>query len=63
GITGRIDMRGRVRPISIMVFDVPLSLSTMPTSHSDGVAVSAMEDDHRLFIPGPMTTLMGTLMG
>ncbi|MCK4968964.1 MAG: hypothetical protein KAS77_00495, partial [Thermoplasmata archaeon] len=63
GITGRIDMRGKVRPISIIVFDVPLSLSTMPTSHSDGVAVSAMEGDHRLFIPGPMTTLMGTLMG
>jgi hypothetical protein len=63
GITGRIHMRGKVRPISIIVFDVPLSLSTMPTSHSDGVAVTTMEGDHRLFIPGPMTTLMGTLLG
>ncbi|NOQ54268.1 MAG: hypothetical protein GQ558_06655, partial [Thermoplasmata archaeon] len=63
GITGRILMRGKVTPISIMVFDVPLSLSTMPTSHSDGVALSRMENDHRLFIPGPVTTLMGTLLG
>ncbi|MCK4300195.1 MAG: hypothetical protein KAX80_11715, partial [Planctomycetes bacterium] len=63
GITGRIHLRGKVRPISITVFDIPLSLSTIPTSHSDGVAVSSMEDDHRLFVPGPMTTLMGTLLG
>ena len=63
GITGRIDMRNKVRPISIIVFDVPLTLSTKPSSHSDGAAVAGMKNDHRLFIPGPMTTLMGTLLG
>jgi hypothetical protein len=63
GITGEIFLRGQPRLISIMIFDIPLSLSTTPASHSDGVAVSDMKNDHRLFIPGPMTTLMVTLMG
>jgi len=63
GITGQINMRGKQRLISIMIFDFPLSLGTMPSSNSDGVAISDMKNDHRLFIPGPMTTLMVTLLG
>ena len=63
GITGRMEMRGKMKDLSIVIFEVPLSLSSMPASHSNGVAMTAMEGRHVMFVPAPMGTVMGTLLG
>jgi hypothetical protein len=46
----------------ISLFEVPITLSGLPRSHSNGVATREADDAHMIFIPAPMTTLMGTLL-
>jgi hypothetical protein len=61
-LEGMMDFGGDPHPMSISFFEVPLSLSGLPRSHSNGVAMKEADSAHRLFVPAPMTTLMGTLM-
>lgn len=63
GLVGRTRMGGGDRDLDISIFEVPMSVGTMPRSHSDGLLVQDAEGHRRLFVPAPITTLMGTLMG
>jgi hypothetical protein len=62
-LAGKTKARGTVRDISLTVLEVPLSTGSLPRSHSDGVALQDARGEHRLMVPAPMSTLMGTLLG
>jgi hypothetical protein len=59
-IDGTMKMGGDPRDIEITLLEVPLGASGLPRSHSNGIAVREAEGAHRLFIPAPITTLLGT---
>jgi hypothetical protein len=62
-LSGHVVVRDKPRDLSVSIFEVPLSLRTMPHSHNNGVALSEAKGGHRLFIPAPVSTIMGTLLG
>ena len=46
----------------INMFELPMSLSGLPRSHSNGIALREADEAHRLFVPAPMSTVLGTLL-
>jgi hypothetical protein len=59
-LVGRTVARGSTRDISMTIFEVPLSMRSAPRSHMNGVAVQESNGESRLFIPAPISTILGT---
>lgn len=62
-LVGRTEVRGSTHDISLTIFEVPLSMRSMPRSHTNGVTLQESDGENRIFIPAPVGTLLGTLMG
>ena len=62
-LVGRTEVRGTSHGLSVTILEMPLSMGSMPRSHANGVTVQEASGENRMFIPAPMGTLMGTLMG
>ncbi len=62
-LVGRTELRGETHDLSVTIFEVPLSMSSMPRSHGNGISLQEAEGESRLFIPAPMGTVVGTLLG
>ncbi|MCK5251676.1 MAG: hypothetical protein KAQ96_01950, partial [Thermoplasmata archaeon] len=62
-LVGRTEVRGSTHDLSVTFFEVPLSMRSMPRSHHNGVTLQELEGENRIFIPAPVGTLLGTLMG
>jgi hypothetical protein len=62
-LVGRTEVRGTSHDLSVTIFEMPLSLRSMPRSHANGVTMQEASGENRLFIPAPMGTVLGTLMG
>ena len=54
---------GATHAARILLLEVPLDLGGLPRSHTNGLSLQSSEDDHRLIVPAPMGTLLGTVMG
>jgi len=62
-MVGRTKIRGSSHDLSLTIFEVPMSMRSMPRSHSNGVTLQQTNGERRMFVPAPMGTLLGTLMG
>ncbi len=62
-MVGRTEIRGSSHDLSLTIFEVPLSLRSIPRSHSNGVTMQESEGERRILVPAPMGTVLGTLMG
>lgn len=62
-LSGHVVIRDEPHDLSVSIFEVPLSIRSMPHSHDNGVALREAKGGHRLFVPAPISTLMGTLLG
>ena len=54
---------GSAHDASVMLLELPLDLADAPRSHTNGVALGAVDGAHRLLVPAPVGTLLGTVMG
>ncbi len=54
---------GSAHEASVMVLELPLDLADAPRSHTNGIALGAVDGAHRLLVPAPVGTLLGTVMG
>ncbi len=48
---------------TVVLLELPMDLAAVPRSHTNGVVIQAADGDHRLIVPAPMGTLVGTVMG
>ena len=54
---------GSAHEASVMLLELPLDLADAPRSHTNGFALGSVDGAHRLLVPAPVGTLLGTVMG
>lgn len=54
---------GRSHEARVMLLELPLDLADAPRSHTNGIALGSVDGAHRLLVPAPVGTLLGTVMG
>ncbi len=62
-LVGRTEVRGSSHDLSVTIFEVPMSMRSMPRSHHNGVTLQETDGERRIFVPAPMGTVIGTLLG
>jgi hypothetical protein len=64
GLDGTIRLGGgATHAARIVLLELPLDWHGYPRSHTNGLALQSSDGDHRLIVPAPLGTLLGTVMG
>jgi hypothetical protein len=61
-LEGKAVIGDEARRATLTLFEVPASLSGLPRSHDNGLALREAERAHRILVLAPMSTLLGTML-